>query len=782
MRGSKRYIFAVLFAVCYSLFISPTEALAQLNPDVDRDTTKWFNRTQRLAGVDVEAHRSRYSRKNNPAVEMMRKVIAAKRYTDLSRRDYYQYNRYQKLTLAVNDITPSHFENPMFKGKQWLVNQVEFCPYNNKLILPVSLQETVSEEIYRREPRDRRTIVRGINQEGVSDLFQTGDILTTLLSDVFSDVNIYDDQIRLLRHYFTSPIGDGAISFYRYYIEDTIYVDRDLCFHLSFLPNNQQDFGFRGDLYVLADSSWQVRRCQMTIPPQSDVNFVNGMRLWQDFSRLDDGSWVLTADELFTELRWASFMESFAVVRSTRLSDFSFNPLPKRLFKGSKREMRDANAMMRNDDFWAQYRQVELTKSESSMDRFIKGMQQTKGFGAIIFCLKALIENFVETGSKQHPSKVDIGPVNTMITGNYVDGLRTRLSAQTTANLDSNLFLSGYVAHGWRSKKNYYRGDIIWSFNKKEYLPREYPKRTLTLTSTYDVMSPCDRFLDTDKDNVFAAFKWASVEQMMFYNRQQLAFEYETYGGVKTTLSLKTEHDAPAGDIDFLPFRTTELHAELRFAPGETFINTKQRRMPVSLDAPVFTLGHTIGISGLLGGDHTFHLTEATAYKRFWLGHGWGKLECRLKAAAQWNQVPGLLLIMPEANLSYIMSDNMFELVNNMEFLTDRYASAMINWDLSGKLFNRIPLLRRLKWREWLSVRCMWGDLTSKNAASLLGLSPDGDFTFGTLDPHHPYWEVSAGIHNIFKLLHVEYVRRLNYLYLPTAHKQGIRLMLRMRF
>ena len=782
MRGSKRYIFAVLFAVCYSLFISPTEALAQLNPDVDRDTTKWFNRTQRLAGVDVEAHRSRYSRKNNPAVEMMRKVIAAKRYTDLSRRDYYQYNRYQKLTLAVNDITPSHFENPMFKGKQWLVNQVEFCPYNNKLILPVSLQETVSEEIYRREPRDRRTIVRGINQEGVSDLFQTGDILTTLLSDVFSDVNIYDDQIRLLRHYFTSPIGDGAISFYRYYIEDTIYVDRDLCFHLSFLPNNQQDFGFRGDLYVLADSSWQVRRCQMTIPPQSDVNFVNGMRLWQDFSRLDDGSWVLTADELFTELRWASFMESFAVVRSTRLSDFSFNPLPRRLFKGSKREMRDANAMMRNDDFWAQYRQVELTKSESSMDRFIKGMQQTKGFGAIIFCLKALIENFVETGSKQHPSKVDIGPVNTMITGNYVDGLRTRLSAQTTANLDSNLFLSGYVAHGWRSKKNYYRGDIIWSFNKKEYLPREYPKRTLTLTSTYDVMSPCDRFLDTDKDNVFAAFKWASVEQMMFYNRQQLAFEYETYGGVKTTLSLKTEHDAPAGDIDFLPFRTTELHAELRFAPGETFINTKQRRMPVSLDAPVFTLGHTIGISGLLGGDHTFHLTEATAYKRFWLGHGWGKLECRLKAAAQWNQVPGLLLIMPEANLSYIMSDNMFELVNNMEFLTDRYASAMINWDLSGKLFNRIPLLRRLKWREWLSVRCMWGDLTSKNAASLLGLSPDGDFTFGTLDPHHPYWEVSAGIHNIFKLLHVEYVRRLNYLYLPTAHKQGIRLMLRMRF
>jgi hypothetical protein len=358
-----------------------------------------------------------------------------------------------------------------------------------------------------------------------------------------------------------------------------------------------------------------------------------------------------------------------------------------------------------------------------------------------------------------------------MFTANYVDGLRTRLSAQTTANLDSNLFLSGYVARGWRSHKTYYRGDVVWSFNKKDYLPREYPKRTLTFSSTYDVMSPCDRFLDTDKDNVFAALKWTSVERMMFYNRQKLTFEYETYSGLKSTLSLKTEHDAPAGDIDFEPFRTTELHAELRIAPGETFINTKQRRLPVTLDAPVFTLAHTVGFQGLLGGDHAFHLTEARIYKRFWLS-SWGKIDCRLKAAAQWNQVPMMLLIMPEANLSYIMSDYMFALVNNMEFLTDRYASAMACWDLNGKLFNRVPLLKRLKWREWLAVRCMWGDLTSKNASAVAT----------TLDPQRPYWEMSVGVHNIFKLVHIEYVRRLNYLDRPGVHRDGIRFMMRMTF
>ena len=760
-----------LFFILYSLFFSPLGAFAQLNPDVDLDTTKWFNRTQRLSGVDVSVRRTRYSRKNNSAVELMRKVIAAKRRNDLTSRDFYQYNRYQKLTLAVNDITPGRLEQPPFKDRQWLIDQVELCPYNSRLILPLTVEETVSEHIYRREPRDERTIIRGINSQGIGDLLQTGDVLNTFMKDIFTDVNIYDEQIRLLQHPFTSPIADAAISFYRFYIEDTLYVGRDRCFHLTYLPNNQQDFGFRGELFILADSSWQVRRCQLTIPPQSDVNFVSGLTISQEFSRLDDGTWALTTDDLFTELRWASFMESFVVVRNTRLSDFSFQPLPRQLFRGKKKEVRDAGAMMRGDDFWAQYRQVELTRSESSMEQFLHHIEQIKGFKYIIFGLKALIENFVETGTKERPSKVDIGPVNTMFTANYVDGLRTRLSAQTTANLDSNLFLSGYVARGWRSHKTYYRGDVVWSFNKKDYLPREYPKRTLTFSSTYDVMSPCDRFLDTDKDNVFAALKWTSVERMMFYNRQKLTFEYETYSGLKSTLSLKTEHDAPAGDIDFEPFRTTELHAELRIAPGETFINTKQRRLPVTLDAPVFTLAHTVGFQGLLGGDHAFHLTEARIYKRFWLS-SWGKIDCRLKAAAQWNQVPMMLLVMPEANLSYIMSDYMFALVNNMEFLTDRYASAMACWDLNGKLFNRVPLLKRLKWREWLAVRCMWGDLTSKNASAVAT----------TLDPQRPYWEMSVGVHNIFKLVHIEYVRRLNYLDRPGVHRDGIRFMMRMTF
>ena len=764
-----------------------------------------------LENVTVRGKRNRYSRKDNPAVELMRRVIAAKKKTHLDNHDFYQYNKYEKLTLAFNDLTPKDLENGIFGKKQWVLDQMELCAYNNKLILPISVEETVTKKIYRKNPKSEKSIVMGQNSTGLNDLFETGDILNTVLNDVFTDVDLYDNQIRLLRNPFTSPIANNAISFYRYYIEDTTFVDRDKCYHLQFMPNNQQDFGFRGELYIIADSTLHVRKCTLTIPKKSDVNFVDNLQVVQEYKKLDNGEWVLSIDDMFVEMSVAKFLSKAIVIRTTRNQDYDFTEINKKLFKGKQKERHEANAQMRDDDFWNQYRSVELTKSESSMDTFIANIEKIKGFKYIIFGLRALVENFVDTGTKGHPSKVDIGPVNTMITKNFIDGFRTRVSAQTTANLNPHLFASGYFAHGWKSKKNYYKTELTYSFNKKEYLPREFPKRTLTFTSTYDVTSPSDKFLHTDKDNVFTAFKWAKVDKMMFYNRQQLAFEWEEEFGFKTTIALKAEENEACGGLYFTPLnewkmtdekpvntdgpislhngkiRTTELLAMVRFAPGETFINTKQRRVPVNLDAPVFTLSHTVGLKNVFGGDYAYNFTEATMYKRFWLPHSWGKIDCHVKGGVQWNKVPFPLLIMPAANLSYIVEDETFNLVNNMEFLNDRYVSADMSWDLKGKVFNRIPLLKKLKWREYFGVKMLWGELTDKNNPMLdmnkndrtLMMFPEGSFI---MDSHQPYFELIAGIHNIFRILHVEYVRRLNYLDLPTANKQGIRIMLRMTF
>ena len=744
--------------------------------------------TKQLSEVVVKSKRGKYSRKDNPAVELMRRVIEAKKKTDLENHDFLQYSKYQKITLAVNDIKPSDLDSGFFAKKQWLIDQIETSPFNHKLILPVSVDETVTQHIYRKDPKTEKSIIKGQSSTGVNQLIQTGDILNVALKDVFTDVDIYDDYVRLLQYPFVSPIGKNAIGFYRYYIQDTVYVDRDLCYHLEFLPNNQQDFGFRGELYILADSSLHVKRCDLTIPRRSDVNFVENLHVSQQYTKLANGEWALTVDDMIVEMKLARAFGNFLVTRVTRLSDYAFDEIPRQPFKGKAKERKEADAMMRDEAFWNQYRSVELTKSESSMDAFIHRIEQLKGFKYFIFAGKALIENFVETGDVNHPSKFDIGPVNTMISKNFIDGYRFRLSGQTTANLNKHWFASGYIARGIDSKKTYYDGQLTYSFNKKEYLPREFPKRTITFSSSYDVMAPSDKYMPTDKDNVFTAFKWTTVDKMMFYNRQKLAFEYEQEWGLKTLAYIKREVNEAAGNIEFgrQKLNTTELSLQLQLAPGRTYINTKQRRLPINLDAPVFGLGHTLGIKGFLGGDYRYNLTEASIYKRFWVG-SWGKIDTYLKAGAQWNKVPFPLLIMPAANLSYIVEDGTFNLINNMEFLNDRYASLDVSWDLNGKILNRIPLLKKLKWREYIGVKCLWGDLTDKNNPMLpenvgdpeLWQFPQGSYV---MDPKRPYVELIAGVHNIFKLLHVEYVRRLNYKYLPTAHKDGIRFMVRMTF
>ncbi len=757
--------------------------------------------TKRLKEVTVRGKKGKYSRKNNPAVELMKRVIAAKKRNDLENHDYYRYDKYQKLTLAVNDITPAEVEKEKGKNRQWLVNQIEFCPYNNKLILPLSVDETVTQHIYRKDPKKEKTIVLGQRATGVNDLIQTGEMLNTVLKDVFTDVDLYDDQIRMLQYPFTSPIGKDAIAFYRFYIVDTVYVDRDECYHLEFTPNNQQDFGFRGELWVLTDSTLHVKKCRLSLPRKSDVNFTDNLSVTQEFTKLPNGEWVLTTDDMYVEMSVVDFLTKAVVIRTTRMTDYAFDPIPDKAFKGKAKVKYDPSSRMRGDDFWADNRTVELTGSERGMGTFIDNLTKTKGFKYLLFGMKVLIENYVETGGKTHPSLVDIGPINTMVSTNFIDGMRTRLSAQTTANLNPHLFVSGYYARGWDSRKNYYKGQVTYSFNKKEYMPWEFPKRTLTFTSTYDVCSPSDKFMPTDKDNVFTSFKWTDVDKMMFYNRQELAFEYEQDWGFKTTVKLKTEENEACGKLYFTPLslydaetpalehgkiRTTEASIELRYAPGETYVNTKQRRLKINYDPPVFTLSHTVGVKGVLGGDYNYNFTEASVYKRFWL-NSWGKLDVTLKGGIQWNKVPFPLLIMPAANLSYIVEDETFNMINNMEFLNDRYASLDVSWDLNGKIFNRIPLIKKLKWREWLGVKVLWGTLTDKNNPTLAANAgdpllmqfPEGSYVMG---PHRPYIELIAGIHNIFKIFHVQFVHRLNYNGLPTAKKNGVRLMMRFTF
>ena len=766
-----------------------------VNEKMDFIEVKLKDDSHKLNEVVVKTKRGKYSRKDNPAVELMRRVIAAKKKTDLGNHDYYQYDKYQKITLALNDLKKEQLEGKFFSKRQYLLDQVETSPYNGKLTLPVSIDETVSQHIYRKDPKTEKDIIKGQQSNGIGQVIQTGEILNTALKDAFTDVDIYDDYVRLLQYPFPSPIGRTGISFYHYYIEDTVYVERDLCYHLQFIPANSQDFGFRGELYVLADSSLHVKKCNLYMPHNTDVNYVKNMKIEQEYTRLDNGEWVLSKDDMIAELHVNSVLQDLLVVRNTRLTDYAFDELPKILFKGKAKVRHDMDAMNRDEAYWNKYRQVDLTKSESSMDSFIHRMENSKGFKYIIFFVKALMENYVEIGggTDGKKSKFDLGPVNTYISKNFVDGIRLRLAGRTMAALNPHFFWDGYAAYGTKSN-DWYTGNIFtYSLNKKKNSPFEFPMRNLTFEVARDVTSPSDENLLHNKDNFFMTFRAATQDEMFLYHRQKLAFTYETDWGFRFNTSLRFQSNRTVGNLHYYhldgtevkKIRMTDLNVGINYNPGVTYVNTKQQRLPINLDSPEIGLSHTMGFRGFMGGQYHSNITKLSIYKRQWLG-SWGYLDFHAIGQAQWNKVPFPMLILPPINLSYFEQETTISLMKDWEFLNDRQVFWALSWDMNGKLLNRIPLIKKLKWREWFAIKGVWGHLTDKNNPYLEKNQGDGRLFKFPKNSHvmndTPYWECVAGVHNIFKFFSVEYVRRLTYLNSNNIDKWGIRFGFMMSF
>lgn len=426
---------------------------------------------------------------------------------------------------------------------------MEYCPQTQTNILPLTYNETSSEHIYRKQPEAERNFIRGTNSEGVNELFATGDIVNVVLQRFFADVNIYDNSINLLERYFTSPLSStNAISFYQYYIMDTLDVEGDKCIELSFIPQNPQDFGFSGRLWVLDDGTYQVKRCLVNLPLRSSVNFISNLVIEQDFSTLPNGQRVLVKDNMIAELGALKKYHNMMVKRTTAYTGFDFAPISSERFD-QREQPREGTPVIKDENFWAQHRTDTLTRSEAGMSTMVQDMTRKKGFGWIIWIVRAFVENYVETSPPGKKNYVDFGPVNTVVSSNFIDKVRFRASAQTTANLSPHLFLKGYAAYGVRDKKWKYEGEVEYSFLKKQYSPEEFPRNSIAVSTRYDVMAPSDAMLPTDKDNVFTSLKTQTIDQMSYFRQYNIRYVYEFDNHFGITAQLRHITQNPTGTL-----------------------------------------------------------------------------------------------------------------------------------------------------------------------------------------------------------------------------------------
>ena len=751
-----------------------------------------------ISEVVVKPKREKYTRKDNPAVELIKKVIAHKNDNRIEAKPEYQTEAYEKLSLSLDNFNPNLDKNKFLKKFKFIKNYLDTSEFNGKPILTVSVRENLSDFYYRKSPKAEKTIVRAKRMQGIDKTLDDGGGITSNLEEIFKSINIFDNNIPILLNRFVSPLSSTlATTYYHYYIMDTLDVGGDKCVDLAFVPANSESYGFTGRLYITLDGNYAVKKVLLNTPANINLNWVDKLRIEQEFKQMPDSTWVLDQENTFVNFYVVKGTQQLYAHQLRNYDNYNFNVQnADSVFGllGALHVLPEATAQP--DTFWTHNRPIPLKEKEDALKDLLGQLRKVPAFNAIIKTAEILITGYIPTANDKKVTKFDFGPMNTTFSANHLEGFRMRVGGMTTANLNPYWFASGYLAYGTNDRKIKYNLKLTHSFTKKEYHEGENPVNNLSFIQEYDVYTPGQDFLFTSKDNIFVAWKVGEpVTKMQYIRKSVLQYEKEWLNGLTWKSWIMNQNNEAAGTLQYIKrdesgnlyhikdFTTSEIGTQLRFAPGERAYNGRSGKESVfnlSKDAPVFKLSHQLGIKGVLGGDYNYNHTEISAEKRIWLS-SFGHIDAQIKAGKVWDKVPFPLLILPNTNQSITIQPEAFHMMNALEFVTDQYVSFNATYYLKGWILNRIPGIKWLRLREVLSFNMIYGGLTDKNNPTLtpgLFLLPDGTQPLGST----PYMECSVGLENIFKILRIDYYRRLTYLDHPDIKKGGIRIALRFTF
>ncbi len=739
--------------------------------------------------AEVVVRKEKYSKKNNPAVEFARRLRDAGPLTAPERNPYYTYRKHSISSIGLNDFVNKDEGSAAFKKFPFLWDHVDTSEVSGKPVLIVIAKEKVADEYWRADTRTRRELLEAIREEGIDEIADQASV-TTMVDDVLREIDIYDEDITLFQNKFVSPLSRIAPDFYKFYLTDTVEVDGERCVQLSFYPRNPSSMGFNGQIYVpVGDSTMFVKRVTMRQPRDINLNFIENVYISQQYERAPDGSRLKVSDDLVVELRLLPGTPGVFMRRSVGYTGHTFDqPADMSVFDGLAQSVEADGARERNEAYWEEARMAKVTDNEKRIDQLMGRLRDVKLYYWGEKVLKVLVMGYVRVGKNP---KVEYGPVNTTVSHNWVEGWRFRVGGITTANLSRRLFARGYVAYGAKDHRWKYKGELEWSFVDKIAHSREFPIHSLRFTSLYDVDQLGTKYLYTNSDNFFLSLKRMPDRMVTYHNVNKLEYTLELPNNFSVVGTLKNEIQRATPWVPFVDgygqshsrYMLTSAGVQLRYAPGEKFYQSRTNRVPINLDAPVFTLSHVYAPGGWLGNDFALNVTEMSVRKRFWLS-AFGHVDAVVKGGHVWSRSPYLNLLIPNANVSYIIQPESFALMNPMEFVNDSYASWDVTYWANGAILNYIPVIKKLKWREVFGFRGLWGHLSHRNNPALnpglYQFPTDATITNMT---SRPYMEVSVGLDNIFKYLRVDYAWRLTYTRPPYAiDRHGLRIALLFKF
>ena len=748
-----------------------------------------------LNEVIVKPKRERYRKKENPAVIFVKKVIESRNENDPRNHDYFQYDRYERMVFAMNDYKPKAKKDGKPGKFDFLADFVDTLEVGTT-ILPISEKEKIETVFYRKNPESEKRMVKGSKSAGVDEVFSR-DGIQQFLNEAFKEVDIFKNNIPLFLQRFVSPLSTIGPNFYKYYLLDTLEVNGKKSVDLGFVPFNSESFGFTGHLYVTLDSTFFVNRVILNVPKDINLNFVSQMTIEQTFQKTADNTRIITKDDIRVNFKLSEKSKGMYAQRLNVYSNHSFDKPQEeyaQIFEESAPVLTLDDAYRKSDSYWEENRpESARKKNPNSVEKLMKKLRSVPVFYITEKVVSTLVSGYIPTNKNPEKNMFDLGPMNSTVNGNAIEGARFRLGGGTTPVFNKNWFFEGYAAYGTRDRKMKYDALVEYSFNDRKDFRLEFPIHSLRFEYMYDINKLGQNYMYTSKDNVMLAIKRQKDTRATYLRKAELTYTREHYNGISYGAVIRNtrEYATPYAVFDRIgsdgaitsldSYDMTALELKFRYGKDEKFYQTRTQRVPITYDALIFNLTHVMAKKGLLGSDYNYQRTDIGIQKRFWFS-AFGYVDLITKAGKVWTKVPYPLLILPNANLTYTIQPEAYTNMNAIEFINDEYMSWDITYYMNGNLFNRIPLLKKLKWREVFCFRGLWGHLTDKNNPAKNGsglfVFPENSYTMGKA----PYMEVSAGIENIFKFLRLDYVWRLNYRNHPGIQTKGVRCTMRLSF
>lgn len=701
----------------------------------------------------------------NPADILMRKVIENKQANNRENLDAFQYEAYNKLEFDIHNISEKIMNWKILKPFRFAFNSIDSSSTNKKPYLPIFISETISEFYFTKKPKKQKEIIKAIKISGTEN-----ESIIKYLGDFYSNINLYDNYIYLFGKGIVSPLASFGKMYYKYFLHDSAFIDNNWCYKIKFKPKIKQELAFIGEIWI-NDTSYALKRAKIRIADDANINFIEDFILIDEYNFVNNSNWMLTKELLVMNIAPSKSREKikpgFIGRKTTYYRNYKFNsPFPKTVNGGTEVDVED-NASKKGVAYWDSARAEKLTAVEQNIYYMIDTIQTLTAYKRYYDSIRTLSTGYKKFGL------IEVGSIYSIYSFNSIEGNRFRIGGKTSEDLSTNLVFGAYTAYGIIDKQLKYGSALKFLISKK---PRQY----LGLDYKNDVEQLGKSTYSFSDDNFFASIiQRVKTNKLLRVERETFYFEREWVNGFSNRISFKHCSYSPLGILDFKyhlngiladsanTMKTSELSLNTRFAYKERFIGGKIERASLGSDYPIIQIQYCLGLKVFSKNEFDYTKLNIKVEGNIYLGN-FGIFSYNFESGKIWGTLPYPLLIVHPGNQSYVYDGASFNLMNYYEFISDEFASIQIHHHFQGLFFDRLPLFRKLKWREIITANLLAGNLSERNRKILFNSN-----AFYSLEK--PYLELGLGIENIFKVLRLDGIWRMNYRNNPNTSLFGVR-------